>query len=603
MLNQRFTLTQENIYMNFRTICAAITVSAVCTTSLPAFAEVNFLAPGPVIQNSFTPCKVDFSPGEKYHTRKRQWQGCATILRTPKGTLYAGWYSGGPGEGLLNYSLMVKSTDGGITWNREPLLVIDSLTDKKIQSLDIQFWLDPRGRFWYFWTQRDYNFNHKDPRHLSVWAMICDDPDAQELKWSKPRFVSPGFLRSQPTILKDGRWILCAYDWVDNYYRYSESYDQGKTWYRRIAGKKHSRDFAFDETMMIESRNGTLRLLARPAKGVGFLIESRSADGGKTWSDGVLTDIPNPAGRFFIKRLRSGNILLLNNWNSRDRYDLTAAISTDDGKTWQHKLLLDPRRCTYPDAVEGADGELFIVHDFSRGDFKEILISRLTERDIMTGLNNHALASSNSFLRHIINKAPTPAELTPEEERLFYESLSPAQKEKRRGSVKIDIQGDKFKNTLSQVTPGTSGKISMRNKNMEFQYKSDKILNGKWQEYSFSFVPQTDRVILVLRAEGFADYDDFKIENGTLYNPSFEAVNRANEIDGWRYYLRKSARIGRDDAAAGKNYMTCSSKILARQVLYVKPGKKVTVSFKARQGQKFVLSNTPWVSSGKRQLR
>ena len=116
-------------------------------------------------------------------------------------------------------------------------------------------------------------------------------------------------------------------------------------------------------------------------------------------------------------------------------------------------------------------------------------------------------------------------------------------------------------------------------------------------------MPQTDRVILALRAEGFADYDDFKVENGTLYNPSFEAVNRANEIDGWRYYLRETARTGRNDAADGKNYVTCSSQILARQVLYVEPGKKVTVSFKAKKGQKLTLTNTPWVSSGKRQLR
>lgn len=587
--------------MKFKSLSCIAFVSAALGISFSGAAEPDHFAPGPVIQNCFTHCEVDFAPGEKYRTRKRQWQGCPTILYTPKGTLYAGWYSGGPGEGLLNYSLMVKSTDGGISWDKEPLLVIDSLTDKKIQSLDIQFWLDPQGRFWYFWTQRDYNYNHKDPRHLSVWAMICDDPDAEKLKWSEPRFISPGFLRSQPTVLKDGRWILCAYDWVDNYYRYSESFDQGKTWYRRIAGKKYSKTaFAFDETMMFETQNGTLRLLARPPKGTGFLAECRSTDGGKTWSDAVLTDIPNPASRFFIKRLRSGNILMLNNWNSKDRYDLTAAISTDDGKSWKHKLLLDPRRCTYPDAVEGADGELFIVHDFSRGDFKEILISRLTERDIMTGLNNNALASSNSFLQHIINKAPTPPELTPEEEQLFDKYLH---KRKKRCSVVIDVQGEKYQNVLSEAAPGATGNISMRKKNMEFQYKGGRTLNDKWQEYSFSFVPQTKAVVLSLRAERFADYDDFKVENGTLYNPSFEAVNNANEIDGWRYYLRDTANIGKNDAADGKNYMSCSSKILARQVMYVEPGKKVTVSFKARKGKKLVQSNTPWVSSGKRKLQ
>ncbi|MBP3393204.1 MAG: hypothetical protein J6M38_01685, partial [Lentisphaeria bacterium] len=67
--------------------------------------KIDYHAPGKVRQTTFEACKVDLSPGEKYFTAKRQWQGCPTILCTPRGTLYAGWYSGGVGEGLLNYSI------------------------------------------------------------------------------------------------------------------------------------------------------------------------------------------------------------------------------------------------------------------------------------------------------------------------------------------------------------------------------------------------------------------------------------------------------------------------------------------------------------------
>ena len=152
-------------------LAALVLCTAVCGVQGRSVPDEELKAPGPVKQNCFTHCRVDFAPGEKYLTRKREWQGCPTILRTPKGTLYAGWYAGGPGEGLLNYSLMVKSTDNGRTWSPEPLLVIDSLTTQKIQSLDIQYWLDPDGKFWYFWTQRDYNYPQRHPRHLSVWAI------------------------------------------------------------------------------------------------------------------------------------------------------------------------------------------------------------------------------------------------------------------------------------------------------------------------------------------------------------------------------------------------------------------------------------------------
>lgn len=564
--------------------------------------KIDWLATGPVRQNCFTHCPVDFNPGEKYATRKREWQGCPTILRTPKGTLYAGWYSGGPGEGLLNYSLMVKSTDGGLSWSKEPLLVIDSLTDKKIQSLDIQYWLDPDGRFWYFWTQRDYNYPMRHPKHLSVWAMICDDPDAETLRWSKPFFVSPGFLRCQPTVLKDGRWILCAYDWVDEYYRYSESFDKGRTWYRRKAGKKYP-GRTFDESMVFEQKDGTLRLLARCAKKTGFLIECFSRDGGKTWSDGKLSNIPNPSCRFFIKRLASGKVLLINNFDSNDRYQLGVALSEDDGKTWKHQMILDPRRCSYPDAVQAPGGEIFIVHDFSRGTFKEIMISRLTEQDIIVGLKKYALINADSFLKHIINKAPEKADLTPAEKALSDKFRPPVPLSPPRPLFEID--GRVSKATLSNITVDSKKlRVTHWDNSPGINVSGLQNLGKEWQSFSISFVSDKPGLVFSFRVSGnnFVDYDDIKVVNGTIYNPSFELINKANEADGWRYYAPQVIKTGKADAADGKNYITCTSKIAARQGLTVIPGKVVTITFKARAGQKFEMPKKAWSSSGRRQL-
>lgn len=382
-------------------------------------AERNeLLAPGPVKQSNFEGCVPDFSPGEKYKTVKRGFQGCPTILRTPKGTLYAGWVGGGPGEGLLNYTLLAKSTNNGITWSQEPLAVIPSKTESKVQALDPEFWLDPQGRFWWFWAQRDYKYHIKDPRHVSVWAMVCDNPDAEKMVWSTPRYISPGFLRNQPTVLSDGRWILCAYDWVDDYYRYTETSDQGKTWYRRLGGKKYPTNF--DETMVVERKDGSLWMLARTRYGSGALAESISVDGGKSWSDGKLTGIPDPGSRFYIGRLHSGRLLLINNHNAKERYDITAQLSDDDGRTWKYKFLLDARCCTYPDAVQTDTGEIYIIHDHSRVDAKEILLHRLTEKDIIKGRNVRTnLPTRDSYSSHIINKAPFTAQLSPEEKALF----------------------------------------------------------------------------------------------------------------------------------------------------------------------------------------
>ena len=67
---------------------------------------------------------LNLHPGPEYHTLNRFWQGCPTILRTPRGRLFAGWYSGGTGEpDPDNYCLLVRSEDDGMNWS-EPELVI-----------------------------------------------------------------------------------------------------------------------------------------------------------------------------------------------------------------------------------------------------------------------------------------------------------------------------------------------------------------------------------------------------------------------------------------------------------------------------------------------
>ena len=90
------------------------------------------------------------------------------------------------------------------------MLVIPSMEDKEICCIDIQLFIDPECRMWIFWTQRDMHYAMADDRHLSTYAVICEDPDAPQLVLSEPRYIAPGFLRCQPTVLSDGRWMLAA---------------------------------------------------------------------------------------------------------------------------------------------------------------------------------------------------------------------------------------------------------------------------------------------------------------------------------------------------------------------------------------------------------
>ena len=359
---------------------------------------------------SVVPIVINTFPGGKFQLEKRLWQGCPTILRTPRGRLYAGWYSGGTGEpDSCNYNLLIKSDDDGWSWSA-PVAVVESDMTKDYIAIEIQLWLDPSNRMWMFITQRYLGGDRaiEDHDHLALWASVCDDPDADELVWSTPQYIANCFLRTQPLVLSNGDWVLGAYNWCDEYYHYSRSKDQGKTWFSCKAGKKLLPDY--DESMILERKDGTLLMFARDFRPLMVKCVSSDLDG-TSWSDGAYTGILNARTRFYLRRLNSGRVLLIHNDASDYRRNLVAKLSEDDGETWPWQLQLDDaeypeREISYPDAVESPDGRIFIVYDRGRSINREILMAQITEEDIIKGV----VTREDSYLKRIISKAPVPAD-------------------------------------------------------------------------------------------------------------------------------------------------------------------------------------------------
>jgi AraC-like DNA-binding protein len=161
--------------------------------------------------------------------------------------------------------------------------------------------------------------------------------------------------------------------------------------------------------MVYEMDNGILRMLVRLHDGIG---ESYSYDRGRKWSKGGKTKLGSPSSRFFIKKLNSGRVLLINHYKFKGRNNLTALLSDDDGVTFPYSLLLDERdSVSYPDAVECDNGMIRITYDRERGCFltsledayscaREILTACITEEDILKG----TLSSGGSYLKRVACK-------------------------------------------------------------------------------------------------------------------------------------------------------------------------------------------------------
>lgn len=342
------------------------------------------------------PPPLNVQPGPEYGDEVRMFQGIPSLERAPQGRLWATWYGGGVTEDHHNYILLVTSGDDGRTWS-ELKLVLDPDRDGPVRAFDPCPWLDPTGRLWLFWAQRASGLP-------SLFAVTTQNADDENPTWSPPRRICEGIMMCKPTVTRDGAWLLPTAVWHrEGSCRVVASTDQGATWaLRGAATVPDPKDRNCDEPMLVERRDGSLWMWVRTRYGIG---QSVSADGGRSWSAVAPGPVAHTTARFFVRRLVSGNLLLVKHGPldvRAGRSHLTAYVSNDDGGSWQGGLLLDERSgVSYPDGFQGADGRLYIIHDFDRQGAKEILLSVFTEADVLAGKDT----SGQLRLRVLINRA------------------------------------------------------------------------------------------------------------------------------------------------------------------------------------------------------
>ena len=149
--------------------------------------------------------------------------------------------------------------------------------------------------------------------------------------------------------LEDGRLLMAVAlhdtpggEWksrADLFSYYSD--DNGKTWYSSKM-VPNTTEIVTQEPGLIETKDGSIMMYIRASGG--FQQLSFSSDRGESWSHIETSNIPSPLSPATIEKIPGTSDWLLV-WNNNDgsnpdikdkRTPLTAAISKDEGKTWQH---------------------------------------------------------------------------------------------------------------------------------------------------------------------------------------------------------------------------------------------------------------------------
>jgi hypothetical protein len=362
-----------------------------------------------------------------FETRAVITPGGDYLLMFPEGDHYSGC-KGKKNNEMLAY----RSSDRGRSWQgpSRPFAVEYS------QHGFVPLIARGSTRIYAFGTQPipgKYDWRHGAQENAPIGLRWSDDDGRT---WSDVRLIEPvndpGFLGMSVMRMCEttsGAWILGSHngDWsvkpltTRQYLLRSE--DRGQTW-RVLPDKRPGGWFApgfsrMDEGRLIALANGRVLGMFRTPEG--HLWTARSDDNGKTWSRPSPSTLVHPDAPPMLFHLSDGKTLVAFHHNRhaqttytglsakmegmRDRSEIWASTSSDEGRTWSEPrfLLANAARpdlpnawfnyqCSYMDAVmDGGQVHLFMPHRWQQVlhlTIQESALARLpTQKQLQAALN------------------------------------------------------------------------------------------------------------------------------------------------------------------------------------------------------------------------
>ena len=342
---------------------------------------------------------------ETYNPADRRWQGLISNVKVGN-RHWACFYTGGKKEpDPFNYIVLCYSDDDGKTWV-DPYIIVDhaDLNKSNIMLVVPNLFVDEEGDLWLTYLQSEF------------WGVRFHNAECENIKdltWDEPIAFGPMKTNQPPTIitLENGttEWMVASESQVgDSHVGTTKLWvtkDKGKTWTLKSQIQSSAATARrWPESQVVQAEGGKLILASRIEGGtVGGVEVSISKDYGKTWGAyQVNLDKPfiGPGSKFFMLRLSSGNLLIVNHDTSSSRSKIKAWLSEDGGETWPYSLMLDRRDdVSYPSAFE-KDGVIYATWDKGRYIEKEFRFSSFTEEDIKKGY----ILSENQVVKGIISR-------------------------------------------------------------------------------------------------------------------------------------------------------------------------------------------------------
>jgi predicted neuraminidase len=321
------------------------------------FSMAFFVAHGQQIQ----------SAGFIYESAPFPSSHASTLVETPQG-IAAAWF-GGTHERHPDVSIWLSYYQNG-TWSK---------------PVEVANGIQGNGKRYPLWNPvlfqmpgKELILFYKDgPAPDEWWGMLKRSFDGGKT-WSAAERLPKdiyGPIKNKPELLADGT-LICPSSSEDHDWRIHMEFtkDGGKTWSRTEALNDGVTTSAIQPSIL-KLPDGKLQLVCRSEND--FVLQSISADQGKSWSALKPTSLLNPNSGIDAVTLKDGRHIIIYNNTKKGRSPLNVAISSD-GQNWKDVAVLENEpngEFSYPAVIQAADGKVHITYTWKRKKIKHVVMT------------------------------------------------------------------------------------------------------------------------------------------------------------------------------------------------------------------------------------